>query len=313
MESKRYKKQGGGGASRTHSQTERRPPPAARYNKSMPVRLIALDIDGTLLDSSFEVPEANRRAISAAVAAGIEVALVTGRRFDFALPVAKDLGCPLTMIVNNGALVKSHEGATHLRRLLPVETAREVLSLMGDFRQYAGVVFDRPEAAQVVREVIDWDNPQSRAYYLRNRQFLAEACPLESCLTEDPIQVMFTGTLETMRRAEERLRESPLAASYAISVTYYDDRDFGMVDVIRTGCSKGATLEEWAGRRGLGRHEIMAIGDNFNDREMLEFAGVPIVMGNSVPELKSQGWRETLTNDEAGVAAAIHEYALGTT
>jgi len=54
----------------------------------------------------------------------------------------------------------------------------------------------------------------------------------------------------------------------------------------------------------------MAIGDNFNDREMLEFAGLPVVMANSVPELKNLGWRETLSNDEGGVAAAIREYAL---
>jgi hypothetical protein len=62
--------------------------------------------------------------------------------------------------------------------------------------------------------------------------------------------------------------------------------------------------------RGFAREEVMAIGDNFNDREMLEFAGLPVVMANSVPELKSLGWRQTLSNDEGGVAAAIREYAL---
>jgi hypothetical protein len=85
-----------------------------------------------------------------------------------------------------------------------------------------------------------------------------------------------------------------------------------MVDVIRLKCSKGATLAEWTELRGFRREEVMAIGDNFNDREMLEFAGLPVVMANSVPELKILGWRETLSNDESGVAAAIREYALGT-
>ncbi len=83
-----------------------------------------------------------------------------------------------------------------------------------------------------------------------------------------------------------------------------------MVDVIRPRCSKGATLAEWTALRGFGREEVMAIGDNFNDREMLEFAGLPVVMANSVPELKILGWRQTLSNDEGGVAAAIREYAL---
>jgi HAD superfamily hydrolase (TIGR01484 family) len=77
----------------------------------MSVRLIAPDIDGTLLRRS-EVPAVNRHAIEAAVEKGIEVALVTGRRFDFAFPIARQIPCALTMIVNNGALVKSKDGTT---------------------------------------------------------------------------------------------------------------------------------------------------------------------------------------------------------
>src|SRR6202051_3135434 len=111
----------------------------------MSVRLIALDIDGTLLDSASEVPVASRHAIEAAVDKGIEVALVTGRRFDFALPIARQIPCALTMIVNNGALVKSKDGATYLRKLLHRGTAAEVLSQMpAEFRSGAAVVFDRP-------------------------------------------------------------------------------------------------------------------------------------------------------------------------
>src|SRR5438128_791941 len=89
----------------------------------MAVRLIALDIDGTLLDSRWQVSEANRAAIAGATRRGIEVALVTGRRYDFAMPVAQKLDCPLTMIVNKGALIRSKEGRRHLRHLLPQSTA----------------------------------------------------------------------------------------------------------------------------------------------------------------------------------------------
>lgn len=277
----------------------------------MVIKLIALDIDGTLLDSSFAVPEANQRAVAAAVAQGIEVVLVTGRRFDFALPIAQELPCPLTMIVNNGAVVKSKDGITHLRHLLPAAVAREVLALLPEFRKEAAVVFDRPRADQVIYETIDWEHPQRRPYLVRNREFLAEVSPLEDCLTEDPIQVMYSGSVKHMRRAEAILRQSPTASAFTLAVTYYDSRDFGMVDVIHFGCTKGATLAEWAAQRGVDREEIMAIGDNFNDREMLEFAGVPVVMANCVPELKKLGWRQTLSNDDAGVAAAIEEYALG--
>jgi Cof subfamily protein (haloacid dehalogenase superfamily) len=275
------------------------------------VRFIALDIDGTLIDSSFAVPEENVRAIQAAIDCGIEVALVTGRRFDFALPIAKELPSPLTMIVNNGALVKSKDGTTHLRHLLPVATARTVLELMRNFRKDAAVVFDRPRAAQVIYESIDWDDPRHRAYFLRNREFMAEISPLEDCLTEDPIQVMFASGVAEMRQAEAVLRAAPIHDSYSLAVTSYESRDFGMVDIIKPNCSKGSTLAEWAALRGIKREEVMAIGDNFNDREMLEYAGVPIIMGNCVPELKCFGWRQTLSNDDSGVAVAIHEYALG--
>lgn len=279
----------------------------------MPIRFIALDIDGTLLDGASALPEANRRAVEAAVAQGIEVALVTGRRFDFALPIAQQIACPLTMIVNNGALVKSTDGTTHLRRLLPRETAHAVLRRTPQFRDGAAVVFDRPRANQVVYERIDWDDPRRRAYFLRNRDFISQISPLEDSLTEDPIQVMFTGQIEAMRRAEKSLNCAPARTDFALAVTYYEDRDFGMVDVIRPNCSKGATLAEWTAQRGFSREDVMAIGDNFNDREMLEFAGLPVVMGNGVPELKLLGWRETLSNDDGGVAAAIVEYALGDT
>src|SRR6202022_3367785 len=88
----------------------------------MPVRLIALDIDGTLLDSSWKLPDANRTAIAEATRRGIEVALVTGRRYEFAMPIARQVGAPLTMIVSNGAEIRPPKGkprSPHRLRLLP--------------------------------------------------------------------------------------------------------------------------------------------------------------------------------------------------
>src|ERR1035438_7812916 len=115
----------------------------------MPVRLIALDIDGTLLDDQSRLPEINRKAVAEASARGIEIALVTGRRYDFAMPIARQFPCPLTMIVNNGALVKSSEGETQLVRLLPRETAARVLDATSGFREMASVCFHRPRENQL--------------------------------------------------------------------------------------------------------------------------------------------------------------------
>jgi Cof subfamily protein (haloacid dehalogenase superfamily) len=277
----------------------------------MPLRLIALDIDGTLLDDRSQLPEINRRAVAEASARGIEIALVTGRRYDFAMPIARQFPCPLTMIVNNGALVKSSAGETQLVRLLPRTVAGRVLDATTEYREMSSVCFHRPGENQLIFERIDWDDPLRGGYFERNREFIAEMSPLTGCLTEDPIQVMFTGSVLQAKVVESLLSRAPFSSEYSLAVTLYQNRDFGMVDVISPGCSKGSTLAAWVRERGWSRDDVMAIGDNLNDLEMLEYAGLPVVMGNSVPELKSLGWRETLTNGEGGVAAAIEAYALG--
>lgn len=276
----------------------------------MAVRLIALDIDGTLLDSRWKLPEANRAAIAEATRRGIEVALVTGRRYDFAMPIALQIDSPLTMIVNNGALIRTQDGRTHLRHLLPRDTAARVLEMTKPWRDGAGVVFDRPRENQVILEVLETDDPIRTAYYARNKQFIGQAIPLESCLTEDPIQVMLSGKVAPMREAEAVLRNAQNAEEFGLAATVYESRDFAMIDVIHPQCSKGASLAEWATLRGLTREEVMAIGDNHNDLEMLSFAGIPVVMGNCVPELRNFGWHETCSNDQNGVAVAIEQFAL---
>src|SRR5260370_9269195 len=124
------------------------------------------------------------------------------------------------------------------------------------------------------------------------------AQPLESCLTEDPIQVMLSGSIDSMREAEARLRRAPFAADFRLAVTSYAHKDFAMIDVIPPGCSKGSSLAEWATLRGIAREEILAIGDNHNDLEMLSFAGIPLVMGTSVPPFMAYGWHQTGTNAE---------------
>jgi Cof subfamily protein (haloacid dehalogenase superfamily) len=276
----------------------------------MAVKLIALDIDGTLLDSRWTLPEANRAAIAEATRRGIEVALVTGRRYDFAMPIAVQLGAPLTMIVSNGALIRTQDGATHLRHLLARETAARVLEIIRPWRDSAAVIFDRPRENQVILEVLASDDPIRSAYYARNKEYIGQAIPLESCLTEDPLQVMLSGKLEPMRDAEAVLRAAQETEAFKVASTVYESRDFSMIDVLDPRCSKGAALAEWATLRGLTREEVMAIGDNHNDLEMLSFAGIPVVMGNCVPELRNFGWHETASNDHNGVAAAIEQFAL---
>ena len=276
----------------------------------MGVRLIALDIDGTLLDSRWQLSEANRSAIAEATRRGIEVALVTGRRYDFAMLIARKISSPLTMIVSNGAIIRTEDGTTHLRHLLPTQTAKRVLQIADPWRASAALIFDRSRENQVMVESFDFADPNRQSYYMKYRESFGQSKPLESCLTEDPIQVMFAGKVEPMRAAEAALRQAGDEGNFCVAMTVYENRNFSMIDVLHPACSKGSSLAEWAALRRFSREEVMAIGDNHNDLEMLFFAGIPVVMGNSVPELKTFGWHETRSNDENGVAIAIEQFAL---
>ena len=220
--------------------------------------------------------------------------------------------CDLHFIVNNGALIKSKDGVTDVRHLLPAETARQVLEATKEYRSGAAVVFDLPRAMQVMMERADWEHPIRGGYLRRNREYIGEISPLTDCLNgTDPIQVGYADSCKRLRDALKLLENLPIAHEYTLALTEYEERDLSILDVLKRGVSKGVALAEWARRRGVAREEVMAIGDNWNDCEMLEFAGLPIVMGNAVAELKTRGWTVTLTNDEHGVAEAIRTYALG--
>jgi HAD superfamily hydrolase (TIGR01484 family) len=280
------------------------------------IRLIALDLDGTVLDSYGKIPDANRTAIARAIDAGVEVAIATGRRYEFARPIFERLPGPLTLILSNGAIVKRHDGQTLMRRLLPRAAARAILLRAIEHRASAALIFDRPLEGQVVFEAIDRDDPRHRLFVTANRPFVSERSPLEEALTEDPVQLMFTGGCAAMRGLFDSLRDAAhmfataTGGGYSVALTEYERRDFSLVDVMQAGCSKGSALAAWAERQGLSPSEVMAVGDNLNDIEMLEFAGMPIVMGNAIDDLKTRGWPTTATNDEAGVARAIETFAL---
>ena len=272
------------------------------------IRLIGIDVDGTLLDSQGRLPAANRDAIQAAVAAGIHVALVTGRSYPFARPVADPLPASISLIVSSGAVERAMDGSTLARRLLDRSVARAILAATRPYRNAAALIFDRDTEGQIAYETMDWEHPGRKAYWRRNRSLIRQAVPLEAALVDDPVEVMFNGHVAPMRVLAAALRDA--ATGYAVSVTEYPLRDFSLVDITAAAATKGRALAWRAAQLGLAREEVMAVGDNFNDLEMLEYAGTSVVMGNSVEELKGRGWHVTGHQNEAGVAQAIEKFAL---
>jgi len=275
-----------------------------------PIRLLAIDIDGTLLNSQFQIPEANLRALRRAHESGVEVILVTGRRHTFAMPIAELLGFDLWLISSNGAVTRSSAGDLFHRDMLPVATARDLVAHMRQFRGNTVLTFDKETKGALVLERMDELTSSIQRWLEKNMQFIDFVVPIEKALTTDPVQAMFCGSIAHMRGALQSLADSEFADRITVLRTEYPPRDLCIVDVLNQGCSKGHALERWATYRGIPREQVMAVGDNYNDIEMLAFAGVPVIMGNASEDLRGRGWKVTETHDQAGVAAAI-EQVLG--
>jgi len=275
-----------------------------------PIRLLAIDIDGTLLDAKSQVPEANLAALRRAYAGGIEIVLTTGRRHSFALPIAESLGFGLWLISSNGAITKSIGGEVFHRDLLPSAVARRLVDHMRPFQRHAVLTFDQETRGALVLESAEELHASIARWMEKNAEFIERVGDLEQALSTDPIQVMYCGRIDRMRQAESHLLSGSIAGEVTLLKTEYEARNLCILDVMNRDCSKGHALKRWAKHRGITRQQIVAIGDNYNDIEMLEFAGIPVIMENASPQLKRSGWRVTLSNEQSGVAAALQELGI---
>lgn len=291
-------------------------PGTTGYTQGMPsrVRLVAIDIDGTLLPSSgTTISERNRRALRRAQAAGLHIVIATGRRHQYAEPVLQQVGLSprSVMISSNGSVVRSFTGELIRRTLLPLESARGLCSTLRPFGQTMVFTFDRTQRAALVVESMRSLHERIALWVEANRDDIEEIAPLERAFDEgeQAIQGMLCGDLARVHAAQQVLAEAPLAKHITMHRTEYAERDLAILDLLPPNCSKAHALHDYAASLGIAAHEIMAIGDNFNDQSMLEYAGHAVLMGNAGGELQSMaqenGWTVTATNDEDGVAAMI--------
>jgi Cof subfamily protein (haloacid dehalogenase superfamily) len=287
------------------------PKPDAGSQTPSSIRLIATDIDGTLLNPQFQISEGDLAALRRAHAAGIEIVLVTGRRHMFALPIAQQLGFDLWLISSNGAVTRSLSGDTFHRDLMPLALCRELCGAMQDFRGNTVLTFDKETRGAIVLEHLDELSASIRRWLEKNMQYIEFVVPIENSLVTDPVQTMFCGSMARMAEALQALEATGMGNRMTVLRTEYPECDLSMIDVLNAGCSKGHALSRWAAHRGFRPEQVMAIGDNHNDVEMLEFAGYPVIMGNACAELRERGWKVTLGNDSCGVAAALAEVVTG--
>ncbi|HEX3985993.1 MAG TPA: HAD family hydrolase [Acidobacteriaceae bacterium] len=283
------------------------------------IRMVVIDIDGTLLPSSgTRVSDRNCRALLDAEASGVQLVIATGRRQAYAMPLLSPIGLkPQTvMITSNGTVTRTMAGAPIDRFFLPIATAR---ALCPTLRPWGTTVFtfDREGPGELVMESLPALHERIFVWVEANRPWIREVRPLERAFDsgEAPVQSMVCGGVADMRRAEECLAASPLASAIEIHRTEYPARDLTIVDILPPGCSKGEALRRLSEKEGVPRASILAIGDNWNDLEMLEAAGRPIVMSNGAPELvdlaRSRGWEIAPANDDDGVARIVESVLAG--
>ncbi|MGA2571168.1 MAG: HAD-IIB family hydrolase [Terracidiphilus sp.] len=279
------------------------------------MRLVAIDMDGTLLPAlAHAIPERNARALRAAQQAGITVAIATGRRPAYTVPLLEGLGlrADTPILASNGAVTCTLSGDTIDRCHMEARVAR---GLCGLFRPFGSVVFtfNRPGRGELVVEDLDLAHRSIALWVEANRDAIEVVKPLEKALVDgdDPIQGMVAGGVERMKAAEDALKASEWRTQCECVRTEYPARDLSILDLLPPGISKGWALERLAARLGVDRKETMAIGDNWNDADMLEWAGQGIVMANAAAELralaKTRGWKQAPSNDDDGVAVVLEQ------
>jgi len=285
------------------------------------IKLLALDLDGTLLDSRGRVPDENRDAIREAEAAGVLVTIATGRRFRDARPVGLELELNAPLVTHNGALLKYAESlATVAASTLDLRTSREIVRVGKLYGGDALVSADPSGKGSLLYDRISDDNVPLQRYLAWAQRLhgdeageaVAHVHDLHDALPgHEVIHISFSGSCGPMTKMLTFLEEE-LKDSVTILPTIYPRLDFTLIDILPPGASKGTGLERLAGLNGLSAEDVMVIGDNFNDLGMLEFAGTPVVMGNADPSLiERPEFYKTLSNDESGVASAIGRFILG--
>ncbi len=285
------------------------------------IKLLALDLDGTVLNSSGKISQANKSAIKQAEDKGVLVTIATGRRFRDALPVALELELNAPVVCHNGALIKFAETLEIVNfNILATNTVLDIIEIGKDFggdalvscspHSHGTLFFDNISSTNIpLQRYIEWskklhgENAEESVHQVDSLS--------EIVRNEEVIHISFSGTCEPMAKLEKVLKKL-LDKNVNILATTYPKLDFTLLDILPPNCSKATALGHLAEINNLTFENIMAIGDNFNDVEMLDYAGTPIIMGNADTILLGrEKFNKTLSNDEDGVAFAIKKFILG--
>jgi hydroxymethylpyrimidine pyrophosphatase-like HAD family hydrolase len=285
------------------------------------IRLIATDLDGTLLDPNGALSPRTLAALGAAHAAGVVTVLATARRYTGAEPIARAIGTVAAVITFDGAQIRGFpDGAILASTRLPAHQGQRAAELMhryglrpiaqhSDARGEVLIVGPQPEAPEWSRTYLDAAS-------------LVTPSPLDAICAgrPDPVRVVAFGPAHRVRRVERVIAAHPDFApgaiganERAVDVHVLEAGNYGAAEltVLPAGVSKGAALTEVGRRFGVPLGQVLALGDGVNDISMFRVAGLSVAMGNASKALLSVAHATTASNHEDGAAQAIERYVLG--
>lgn len=266
----------------------------------MAIRLLAIDLDGTLVNHQLEMNSRDVEAVKAASAAGVTVVLATGRMFKSSLRYAEPLGLTGPIINYQGAVVRViRTGEVWYRCELDVDLQKRVLDLAEPKDWHVNVYVD--EVVYTARA-----RPEADLYAKVAMVPYQVVGPLSKWVHQDATKMV----LVSLNPADVPARINELSAWMGESARVTRSLDW-FTEVVNIQVSKSRALSMVAERLGVARSEVCAIGDNLNDEDMVGWAGLGVAMGNAPDALKSIAKYVTGPIWKAGVAQAIERFVIG--
>ena len=268
------------------------------------IKLLIVDIDGTIAGSSNQVSSRVKHAIEAAQAQGVRVGIATGRMYKSALRFHHEIGADLPLIAYQGAWIQDPAtGVTHRHLPVPIEIAQELIDYFeqSHLRDKLSIHVYRDDCLYV-REI----NPDTEAYVGRSGVEVIAAPDLRTVLTERPTKILAMSediALIQSLLTELRQRYTPADLHVTTSVPIF-------LETTQAGVNKGNAIDYLVKLLGITAENVLAIGDNYNDVEMLAYAGIGVAMGNAPEDVQSLGDWVAPHVDEDGVAVAIEKFIL---
>ncbi len=261
------------------------------------IKLIAIDLDDTLLKNDLTISPRAKRAIAKSVDKGVAVTLATGRMYASALPYALDLKIDLPLITYQGALVKYADGRVVYHQPLPLALAGELIDFIRPYGLHVNLYIND----ELFMEEL---SPEGHRYKKLSRVPVHKVDDLSEALTAEPSKIVVIAEKEKL---DILTRDLSILCGGDFNVTRSKPH---FLELGHPKATKGLALESLANSMNLVARQVMAVGDSWNDLDMIQYAGLGVAMENAAPEIKQQADYITCANDDDGVAEAIEKWVL---